>query len=194
MSSDRRTSLWRRRVAAGVMALALALPTPARTETQSPLTEYQVEAAFLYHFAKYVTWPPHAFNGGNEPILIGVLGDDPFGDDLVQTVIRQKPVQGRPLQVLRGRHPAELARCHILFISASEQPRLRQHLEALARARSPALTVGESSDFLDAGGVIRFVIENSKVRFDIDAGNAERAGLVLSSKLLSLARNTRERG
>jgi hypothetical protein len=176
------------------IALALCAARPARADSESSLTEYQVEAAFLYHFAKYVTWPPQAFANPDDPILIGVLGDDPFGDDLVQTVRREKPVQGRSLRIVRGRNPAELARCHILFISASEAPRLKQHLEALARAHSTALTVGESKDFLDVGGAIRFVVEKNKVRFEIAARAAERAGLSLSSKLLSLARNTRERG
>ena len=163
----------------------------AQSET---LTEYQVEAAFLYHFAKYVTWPPQAFAGPDDPILIGVLGEDPFGDDLKQTLAREKPVQGRPLKVVSGRNPAELARCHILFISASETPRLKQHFEVLERARSAALTVGESKDFLDVGGAIRFVVEKNKVRFEIATRAAERAGISISSKLLSLARNTRDRG
>ena len=182
------------RVVTLAAVLAAAAARPARAEPEKQLTEYQVEAAFLYHFAKYVTWPPRAFAAADDPIVIGILGDDPFGDDLDQAVLREKPVQGRALRVMRSRTPADLARCHILFISGSEQPRLRQHLEALERARSSALTVGESKDFLDAGGAIRFVVEKNKVRFEIAARAAERAGISISSKLLSLARNTRERG
>lgn len=194
MSFKRGPRRWLQLGLACVVALASGARTSVRAETESPLTEYQVEAAFLYHFAKYVTWPGRAFAAPGDPIVIGVLGDDPFGDDLAQTIAREKPVQGRPLQVVQSHNPAELVRCHILFISASEEPRLAQHFALLERTRSAALTVGESKEFLDAGGVIRFVVEKNKVRFEIDARNAARAGLALSSKLLSLARNTRERG
>lgn len=184
------------RTLTAILAIALMLGAahPVRAQAETTLTEYQVEAAFLYHFAKYVTWPPQAFAGPDDPIVIGVLGDDPFGEDLVQTVMREKPVQGRPLRVVHGRSPAELARCHILFISASEESRLKQHFDVLARAGSTALTVGESKGFLEAGGAIRFVVEKKKVRFEIATRAAERAGISISSKLLSLARNTRERG
>ncbi len=185
----RRWSCW-----LACVMLAVAPVGPLRAASEAGLTEYQVEAAFLYHFAKYITWPPAAFNRPDDPIVIGVLGDDPFGENLSEAVVREKPVQGRPLRVIRGRTPADLARCHILFISGSEETRVPQHLAALARAKSPALTVGESKTFLEAGGAVRFVIENNKVRFEIDARNAEHAGLSISSKLLSLARNTRERG
>lgn len=191
MSSNRPRFL--RNASLGIRALALAAALglgvmPARAQVGAP-TEYQVEAAFLYNFAKYVTWPPRAFASATEPFIIGVLGEDPFGDDLVRTIEKEKQVQGRPLVIVRGRTPAEVANCHVLFISASEQPRLAQDLAALQRAGSTALTVGESDDFLVGGGMIRFVIDNSKVRFEINARAAEQSGLVISSKLLSLARN-----
>src|SRR4051812_35583051 len=131
-----------------VAIVAVAFTLPLRGETESPLTEYQVEAAFLYQFAKYVTWPPQAFATPQEPLLIGVLGDDPFGDDLARAVAREKAVQGHPLRIMRGRNAADLARCQILFISGSEEPRIAQHLTTLERLRSPALTVGESQNFL----------------------------------------------
>lgn len=188
----RRTLQWR----AGLIALSLGVLAPVgRAQADSALTQQQVEAAFLYHFAKYVTWPPTVFGSAGNPIVIGVLGDDPFGEELMNTIAREKPVQGRPLQIMRSRNLTELLHCHILFISASEEPRLAQHLATLARVKSPALTVGESEDFLKVGGggMIRFVVEKNKVRFDINARAAETAGLTLSSKLLSLARNSRGR-
>ena len=125
--------------------------------------------------------------------MIGVLGDDPVTADLGRMLPQQKPVQGRPIRVLHARTVAELAGCHILFISGSEQSRLDQALAALAHAGGNVLTVGESEGFLEAGGAIRFVLEDGKVRFDINAHAAHRAGLMISSKLLSLARNIRER-
>jgi hypothetical protein len=163
---------------------------PAR---RGPLTQSQVEAAFLYHFTKYVTWPPAAFTTRDDPIIIGVLGDEVLGHELEQAVAREKPVQGRPLRVARSAEIDELLRCHVLFIGASQRDRLAQHLAALQRAKSYALTVAEMDNFLAAGGAIRFVLEQNKVRFEIEAAHAERAGLTLSSRLLSLARNARAR-
>ena len=196
MSFDRVRTAWRRRIRTLLMLALLAggASAPVRADSESPITRYQVEAAFLYHFAKYVTWPPRAFPAAVDPIVIGILGEDPFGQDLVQTLRREKPVQGRPLRVITGHTAAEVTGAHILFISGSETPRLKQHFDALQRANSAALTVGESDDFLAQGGAVRFVVEKNKVRFEIATQAAERAGIVLSSKLLSLARNTRERG
>lgn len=193
MASDLRSPARWRGGLGFVLACACWIATPLRAQSEPQLTQYQVEAAFLYNFAKYVTWPPQAFAGPDAPLVIGVLGDDPFGDDLTAATARAKTVQGRPLQVVRGRSAAELARCHILFVSSSEESRLAQHLAVLNRANSFALTVGETDDFLRAGGMIRFVVETNKVRFEINAANAERAGLAISSKLLSLARNPRPR-
>jgi hypothetical protein len=193
MGSER----WQTILRVGLLGWAFALwsgATPAgRAETEPPLTQYQVEGAFLYHFTKYVTWPPGAFASRDDAIVIGVLGEDPFGAELAQTVAREKPVQGRPVRVIHSRNVTELARCHVVFISASEEGRLGQDFAALQRANSPALTVGESENFLREGGAIRFVVERNKVRFDINPANAERAGLSISSRLLSLARNARER-
>lgn len=189
MGSERNSLPRRLRSFVALLIPLLASIGPGHAAPSAPpLTEYQVEAAFLYHFAKYVTWPPRAFATPDAPILIGVLGDDPFGDELTQAVAREKPVQGRSFRVLRSRSAADLVQCHLLFISASEAGRFAQHFAALQRARSAALTVGESSEFLDAGGAIRFVVENKKVRFEINVRAAEAAGLVISSKLLSLAR------
>lgn len=192
MSSDRSSA--RPQLLLRLLASLVAFAASPRAGAESPaaLTEYQVEAAFLYNFAKYVSWPTRAFAAATDPILIGILGDDPFGDDLVRAVTREKPVQGRSFRVVHARNAADLVRCHLVFISRSEDSRLAQHLASLRRAGSPALTVGESPAFLAAGGAIRFVVEDKKVRFEINARAAEAAGISISSKLLSLARN-RER-
>jgi hypothetical protein len=191
MASNSLACSWR--LACGWLGLLLALVPARAAETEPTLTRPQVEAAFLYHFGKYVTWPDRAFAAANEPLVIGVLGDDSVAEGLTRTISQSKLVQGRPVRIARGRTAAELARCHILFIGASEQSRLAQHFTALEQLRSTALTVGESEDFLGAGGAIRFVVENQKVRFDINAAAATQAGLSISSKLLSLARNARDR-
>lgn len=181
------------RLALGLLLLGGWLALPLRAEPEAPLTLSQVEAAFLYNFAKYVTWPAGAFAAADDPLAIGLLGEDPLGEELARTVAREKPVQGRALRLVRGRTAAELAHCHIIFIGKSEEPWLAEHLAALRGAGSHALTIGEAETFLTAGGVIRLVVEQNKVRFDINVRAAERAELTISSKLLSLARNTRGR-
>lgn len=195
MRLNRSPSLLHRGLAVA-LAWALVFATDlarAAASPDRPPTEHEVKAAFLYKVAKYVTWPVHAFASRQDPILIGVLGDDSFGDDLASTVRRERSVHGRSLRVLHSRNAADLVHCHLLFISASEKSRLAQHLATLERSHSHALTVGQTDDFLAAGGAIRFFVENQKVRFEVNLRAAESAGLVISSKLLHLARKHRPR-
>jgi hypothetical protein len=147
-------------------------------------TEYQVKAAFLFNFAKFVDWPTNAFAREDSAFVIGVLGTSPFGQDLEQTV-RNKSVGGHRLNVLTASSIEEARKCHILFISASEVRRLREVFDGLRGAS--VLTVGETARFIDNGGMIGFLMEGQKVRFEINAEAARSAGLKISSKLLSLA-------
>jgi hypothetical protein len=179
---------WRR---LGIIVALLCLPPGILAAERAP-TEYEVKAAFLFNFAKFVTWPPESFPAAESPVLIGVLGADPFGAAL-ERLAAELRVQGRPLRVVRGTTVAELVRCHVLFISASERDRMGQILQGLRQAGSAALTVGETDGFLGAGGIIRFLVEQNKVRFEISAEAAARARLAISSKLLSLGVNTRPR-
>jgi hypothetical protein len=164
--------------AAGVAGIAVA---GARAE---PPTEHQVKAAFLYNFAKFVEWPREAFADSAAPIVIGVLGPDPFGDEL-DRALAAKLVDRHPLQVRRCATNGEAAGCHVLFVGVTAAEPLRRILQSLAD--SPVLTVGESADFVRLGGIVRFVVIESKVRFEIHNGAAQRARLRLSSKLLRLA-------
>ena len=149
---------------------------------QGPL-EYEVKAAFLYNFAKFTEWPMEQDPG--TPIVIGVLGEDPFGEVLEHT-IRGKQVRGRALTIKRFRKVEDpLKSCHILFIS-SESATASRALKFLQGAR--VLTVGESRAFCSLGGTINFVLDHRRVRFEINVAAAERAGLKLSSKLLKLAK------
>jgi hypothetical protein len=147
-------------------------------------SEYQLKAAFLFNFAKFVEWPPQAFPETNSPIVIGVLGTNVFGSDLERT-IRNKTVNNHPFQFKEFTSATEAIHCHILFVSPSEKDRLRQIVEALHNAS--VLTVSETDQFLTAGGMINFTIENNKIRFQINDEHAKKAGLKISSKLLSLA-------
>ena len=148
-------------------------------------TEYQIKAAFLYNFAKFVEWPAEAFATPTSPIVIGVLGDNVvFGDDLEQA-INHKILNNRPLQFKKCDSVMAATNCHILFISASEKAGFPKILEGLRG--SNVLTVSETGQFIEAGGMINFVIEENKIRFQINDEAAKKAGLKISSKLLRLA-------
>lgn len=146
--------------------------------------EYQVKAAFVYNFAKFVAWPPHTFSDAAAPLTVGVLGQDPFGDGLDQ-IFKTDTVSGRRVIVKRAAAPEGLGNCQIVFISSSEKKHLSQIFKSLGRAG--VLTVGEANDFARRGGVIGFTMEQSRVRFQINVDAAARAGLLVSSKLLNVA-------
>jgi hypothetical protein len=152
---------------------------------QEALSEYQVKAAYLFNFLKFVEWPGDAFPDALAPIVIGIVGDDPFGSALPE-VVTGKTVQGRDL-VIRRYHAGENFRgASILFISASEKKRLPQILAGLRGGG--VLTVSDMEGFLASGGMIQFLSENDRVRFGIDVTATSQARLKVSSKLLSLAR------
>lgn len=148
--------------------------------------EYHVKALFLYAFTKFVEWPSDM---PGDALCIGIVGDDPFGDILDQTVAG-KTVNGRGFVVKRFKSDAEARLCHIVFVGASETKRMRAVLDALKG--SGVLTVGEARGFAQAGGVINFEIVDNKVRFEVNIEAAKRARLKLSSKLLSLAKIVRD--
>ena len=150
----------------------------------TPSPEYQVKAVYLFNFAKFIEWPAEAPPG---PITICVASQNPFGDVLEET-LRGEMVNGRPLatRVIPGPEPG----CHVVFVpqGAATTTYLR------AVEGSPTLTVGETPDFISQGGIISFILEGGKVRFQIDSKAAERADLRISSHLLRLARTPDKRG
>jgi hypothetical protein len=166
-----------------VLIVLLFLAAPLRA--QAP--EYDLKAAFLFNFAKFVEWPPDAFSGEPVPLTICVYGEDPFGSTL-DAVVQGERVGERSLLVQRPDSLDDLGECHVLFVSRSEKDRLG---EVMAHVRGkPVLTVADTDGFLRAGGVINFILEGNKVRFLIDQEAAERSGLAISSKLMRLAVNT----
>jgi len=146
--------------------------------------EYQVKAVFLFNFAQFVEWPATAFASPSSPIVIGVLGDDPFGAYLDETV-RGEKVNNRPVEVQRYGRVEEVKTCHILFISRSEARHLEQILVSL-KDRS-LLVVGDGDDFARRGGMIRLATIQNKVRLIINVDAAQVANLTISSKLLRSA-------
>jgi hypothetical protein len=171
-----------------LLLLALASGSPRNQAQAQALDEYQVKAALLFNFIKFVDWPAEAFSDGGAPIVIGVVGDDPFGSALDEA-ISGKSIHGRPLAARRLRWGQDLRACHILFISASERKRLPQIIASLRGAS--VLTLSDIGQFNQQGGIISFILEASKVRFEINAGVAEQARLKISAKLLALAKSVK---
>ena len=146
--------------------------------------EHEVKAAFLYNFGKYVRWPKDA-SGADDTFVIAILGADPFGAAL-DDIVRGNRIDNRPVTVRRVSKVGELEGCEVLYISASEAPRLRSILAALPQA--PILTVSDVPQFVERGGMIGLVMANRRVQFEVNAEAAERAGLMLGSQLMRLAR------
>lgn len=168
----------------GALCLLAIVVAPKSGLPQPAPTEYQVKAAFLYNFVKFVEWPAPALPL-NSPVSLCVLGPDPFGGDLESTV-EGRVLNGQPLRIRRSERLEDLAACHVLFISSSERAGLASVLAALKEAS--VLTVGETDGFATQGGMIRLTLEENKVRFEINVHAAERARLRISSQLLRLAK------
>jgi uncharacterized protein DUF4154 len=182
----------RRRLTIVSWALALAAataPAPAQTPAQTSIApEYQVKAVFLFNFAQFVEWPPSAFPDSAAPLVICVLGEDPFGPYLDETV-HGGTVHGHPMAVQRTHRVEEIRNCHILFVGRQEQERLEEILDTL-KGR-PALTVSDAEGFARRGGMIRFMTDQNRIRLRINLEAARAAHLTLSSKLLRPAQIVR---
>jgi len=160
------------------ICVANAEPASARQSI-----EYQVKAAMLYNFTRFISWPDTT-----GPVLrLCVVGDDPFGTAL--TAIDGEPVDSRTVTVARGVDPGSLEHCQVVFVSRSAQRMLPELLAALADR--PVVTIGEGPDFVAQGGTIGLVVVDGKVRFDINAEGLKQRGVRISSKLLRLARRVR---
>jgi hypothetical protein len=145
--------------------------------------EYRVKAAFLYNFAKFVEWPDQEKADPCLPIIIGILGDDPFGPEL--DTIRKKTINSHHITIKHFDKSEDITGCHLLFISHTGLDEIRK---ALQKTNSrPVLTIGETEGFARSGGVIGFIEQQNKIRFEINRAAAARAGLTISSKLLKLA-------
>src|SRR5438094_3410368 len=162
----------------GVAYICFQVPHEASAEVLSS-REYEIKAAYLYNFIKYVDWPSYG-----DTITIGVLGGNPFGTALAP--LDGKIVKGRRLLIKEVDSLRDAQKCQIIFVSSSEKSRLQEIFENLKSAR--VLTVGETQGFASSGGIINFVEENNKVRFEINTDAAHRTGLNISSELLKLAK------
>lgn len=146
--------------------------------------EYALKAAFLYNFAKFMEWPKEAFPDESTPIVLCIVGEDPFG--MALDSVKGRAVRGRKTVIKRGVKPGELKKCHICFVSGSEEENLGKILAEL-RDRH-ALTVSDVEGFAQRGGVISLITVEDGIHLEINVDAAERAGLTVSSRLLKLAK------
>ena len=167
------------------LALAALMATRAVVAGDSVASEYQVKAAFLLNFGKFVSWPAADFAGPNAPLVIGVLGDNPFHGDLKKMIIGKR-IAGHPVVFQAFTTPATVGSCHILFVCQSAQKEAAEILTTLQGAN--VLTVTENlPHFAASGFAINFVMAQDHIRFEINRPAATRAGLAISSKLMALA-------
>lgn len=175
--------LERAALAALLLGAAMARAQPEPPSPPSP-TEYEVKAAFLYNFTRFVEWPPEGLRDPGAPFVIAVVGRDPFGAVLDETVAG-KTAGGRPIEVRRVPRVEEARDAQIVFVSSSERSNIPAILKELDRPG--ILTVGDTDGFAMRGGAINFTMQARKVRFEINPAVTEQAGLKVSSQLLKLA-------
>jgi hypothetical protein len=182
---SRQRSLRIRLLTVGVLILAsVRNGSPAPTPREAA-PEYAVKAAYLYQFARYVTWPAEAFPSPESPVGICILGEDPFGN-VMDRIVEGRRIMGRPIEVRRATLEEAAARCHVAFIGREERALLANWLGTLRT--KPVLSVTESRGALSAGATINFVTEGSALRYDVNLEAAEESGLKIAAPMLVSAR------
>ena len=146
--------------------------------------EYQVKAAFLFNFTQFVEWPAGSPEATGSPFVIGILGENPFGNYL-REIIAGESINGHRLTIQQYKNVDEIKLCHILFINAADNRHIGEVTTAL-KGRS-ILTVSDAASFIDAGGMIRLSTINNKIKIQVNPAKAREAGLTISSKLLGVA-------
>lgn len=168
-----------------LLALAAAFAWPAGLRGETALErEYEIKAAYLYNFIRYIDWPADNFPSAGGHITLGIVGDNPFGPAIAP--LNGKQIKGDTLEVKQIMNAKDMDQCQIIFICASEKSRLPEILGALKGSKT--LTVSEINGFASQGGIINFISERNKVRFEINPDAARQTGLNVSSELLKLAR------
>jgi hypothetical protein len=191
----RRALLWglpgpRPPLAAVLLALAFFAATGLLAQQPKP-SEYQVKATYLYNFGRFVKWPGTVPAGKGDSFSVCVLGQDPFGA-ILDSTLAGEALDGKPVVLRRISKPQDAGDCRILFISTAEEKHLKEILTALDE--SGVLTVSDMPGFARRGGMIQFVLEGDRVRFEINLTSAESARLVLSSELLKVASSVKRSG
>jgi len=176
-----------RQLTAGALAWALLTVTTLSAQSSKP-TEYQVKAAYLYNFGRFVEWPAKVSAAKDGLFTICVLGQDPFGP-ILNAVLANETIAGKNVVTEKIPKPEDAVKCQILFISSSEESQLKHILATLDSAS--VLTVSDLPQFSRRGGMVQFILEGTRVRFEVNLSPTEHAGLTLSSELLKLATSVR---
>ena len=166
----------------GLVICAVSMWPAAAAQATPPPLEYEVKAAFLLNFTKFIEWPSSTFRSASAPFRICITGENPFGNSLSR-IVQGEHVNSHPLKVVRLQRE-RASECQIIYFDRRE----KTATELIPRLGNGVLAIGETADFLEIGGVIRFILENNRVRFDINQIAARRAGLEISSRLLKVAR------
>jgi hypothetical protein len=199
LATARRGGIYRLMVAA-VLCLVLLTALNAQAEPSSAqYKEYEVKAAFIFNFLKFVDWPKEKMADDPNQITIGIIGKDPFGSAV--DIFKGKTIEDRKVVAMRFEGLEQLNKlaesdknerleaiknCHLLFICSSEQKQIREITDIVDK--HAVLTVGDTEQFIESGGIINFFMEEGKIRFDINLAAAKKAGLEMRSQLLRLAR------
>ena len=186
MISDHRHAFKKAGAAHALMLVVLLCVTGNGCKTLPPTAEDRAEAAYLFRFSEFVEWPQKSFPTPQSPLVIGVLGGNPFGDEL-NRLAAGRNVNGHPVVIRRLTPLSDLKNCHIVFVNRSVQFRLP--LIFYSAAGGNVLLVSDAPGFVQAGGMVGFFRENGKIRFEINRPAMENAGLKINSQLLIMAKH-----
>jgi len=173
-------------IVAGVLYLSASPKALSQNEEGA---EYSVKLGFLFNFTKFVEWPPDSFRNPGTPLVICIVGHDPFRQDL-EAELQTRKVGDHPVEVRTQTPNDKLSVCHVVFIPVTEKNQSDRILRGLQGSRT--LTVGETEGFAVLGGIINLTVEDNKVHFEINRLAADRAGLKIGSRLLSIAKIVQE--
>jgi hypothetical protein len=172
-----------------IAGISLAAQAASEPPPAAQHSEREIESAMLYNFTKFVEWPGNALGAGGFPVVVGVWGDDSLLP-VLEAALRNKTIYGHPVVVRRLDSSADPRSCAVLFVGAADRKEIARIVQSVRR--SPVLTIGGLVQFSRQGGVIAFIRDGNRIRFEINLDAADRAGLQVSSKLLRLASVWRE--
>jgi hypothetical protein len=168
-----------------MLMISFCITVSLASAQEKPAPEYQLKAVFLYNFTHFIDWPSTAFESGNDPFVIGIVGNDPFGSFLEEAVAGET-VNNHPIVIRKFTDINAVNQCHMLFINIKDPANTREILNSVRNTST--LTVGDGENFATIGGIIGFFTENNKIRMHINTVAAKNAKLTISSKLLGVAR------
>lgn len=169
----------------GMLAFVLLLNVQQTRAQNKPVLEYQVKAAFLYNFTRFISWPSSTFNSPTAPFIIGIIGNNPFGTYL-EDIIDQEKVNDHPIIVQRYHDIKDINNCQILYISIGDDNKIKEVIASVAHKN--VLTVSDAAKFANWGGIINFFKDDNKLRVQINTAAARAAGVEISSKLLKISK------